>query len=91
MTAQEVYQQYRSWLGDGEAVAFSDFLQHPFANVDTFEDERSLVNRLFYLVPSFRGGSLRCFVFFAENEFYKGAQGDLYLAKSSYHPGKLAG
>ena len=57
----------------------------PFANQDVFEDENHLMNRLFYLVPDFSSGKLRCFFYFEDNLFAKGLDGDMTLLKSSCH------
>lgn len=54
-------------------------------NIDVFEDERSLRNRLFYLVPDTSSGELRCFFYFEENLFAKEANGDSILKESSLH------
>lgn len=85
MTQHEIYNAYLQWLGGCQANVFSDLFQTPFAHFDIFEDEERLVNRLFYIVPTFLDDCLRCFVFFEENEFQKDQQGDLILIHSSWH------
>ena len=57
----------------------------PSANQDVFEDESSLRNRLFYLVPDTSSGVLRCFFYFEDNLFAKEPNGDLILLESSLH------
>lgn len=57
----------------------------PFANLDVFEDESSLRNRLFYLVLDTSSGELRCFFYFEDNLFAKESNGDLILQESSLH------
>mgnify|MGYP006965605092 CR=1 FL=1 len=50
-----------------------------------FEDESSLRNRLFYLVPDTSSEELRCFFYFEDNLFAKEPNGDLSLLESSLH------
>ena len=60
MSDFEVLQTYASWAG----TAVPDKLPGiPFANLDVFEDESNLRNRLFYLVPDTSSGELRCFFY----------------------------
>lgn len=58
----------------------------PFANLDVFEDEKQLVNHLFYLVPDTSSGELRCSFYYEKNRFAKKPNGDLILIESSSHP-----
>ena len=82
MSDLEVLQTYASWSG----TAVPDKLPGiPFADIDVFEDESSLRNRLFYLVPDTSSGELRCFFYFEDNLFAKGSNGDLILSESSLH------
>ena len=82
MSDFEVLQTYASWAG----TAVPDkFTRKPFENVDYFEDESSLRNRLFYLVPDTSSGELRCFFYFEDNLFAKETNGDLILLESSLH------
>lgn len=79
----EVLQTYASWVG----IAVPDKLPGiPFANLDVFEDDKSLRNRLFYLVPDTSSGELRYFFYFEDNLFAKKSNGDLILLASSLHP-----
>ena len=56
MSDFEVLQTYASWAG----TAVPDKLPGiPFANLDVFENESILRNRLFYLVPDTSSGELR--------------------------------
>ena len=80
MPDYDVFQAYASWAG----AAVPDKLPGiPFANLDVFEDESSLRNRLFYLVPDTSSGELRCFFYFEDNLFAKEPNGDLTLQESS--------
>lgn len=82
MSNFEVLQAYASWAG----TAVPDRLPGiPFANMDVFEDQSSLKNRLFYLVPDTSSGELRCFFYFEDNLFSKDHNGDLTLQESSLH------
>ena len=80
MSDFEVLQTYASWAG----AAVPDKLPGiPFANLDVFEDDKSLKNRLFYLVPDTSSGELRCFFYLEDNLFAKDINGDLTLQESS--------
>ena len=82
MSDFEVLQTYASWAG----TAVPDkLLGIPFAGLDVFEDERSLRNQLFYLVPDTSSGELRCFFYLEDNLFAKELNGDLLLLESSLH------
>ncbi len=82
MSDFEVLQTYASWAG----TAVPDKLPGiPFATMDVFEDETSLKNRLFYLVPDISSGRLRCFFYLEDNLFAKDSNGDLTLQESSLH------
>ena len=54
----------------------------PLGDFDVSEDENTLINRLYYAVPSFEGGRFRCSFFFEENTFRKETNGDLTLIRS---------
>lgn len=80
MSDFEVLQTYASWAG----TAVPDKLPGiPFANLVVFEDESSLRNRLFYLVPDTSSEELRCFFYLEDNLFAKEPNGDLLLLESS--------
>ena len=56
----------------------------PLGNFDVSEDENTLINRLYYAVPSFEGGQFQCSFFFEENTFRKETNGDLTLIRSEF-------
>lgn len=85
MTVSQIYSAYLLWLGDDPPRPFQNIFDFPVADCDVFEDEHSMINRLFFLIPHTRGGSLRCFSFFEENAFSKDSRGDLTLLHSSFH------
>lgn len=72
-----------SWAGTAVPGKLPGIL---LANLDIFEDESSLRNRLFYLVPDTSSGELRYFFYFEDNLFAKKSNGDLILLESSLHP-----
>ena len=73
MSDFEVLQAYASWAG----IAMPDKLPGiPSANLDVFEDESSLRNRLFYLVPDTSARELRCSFYFEDNLFAKESNGE---------------
>ena len=55
----------------------------PLGDHDVYEDENTLVNRLYYAVPSFEGGKFHCSFFFEENTFRKEEDGELTLLAST--------
>ncbi|WP_217959994.1 hypothetical protein [Acutalibacter muris] len=85
MTAEQVYSAYLLWLGETPPKLLQQIFDFPAANCDIFEDEHSVVNRLFFLIPHTIDGELRCFSFFEENTFSKDDWGDLSLVRSSLH------
>ena len=56
----------------------------PLGDHDVYEDENTLVNHLYYAVPSFEGGKFHCSFFFEENTFRKEKNGELTLVRSEY-------
>lgn len=56
----------------------------PLGDHDVYEDEDTLVNRLYYAVPSFDKGKFHCSFFFEENTFRKEENGELTLVRSEY-------
>ena len=55
----------------------------PLGDHDVYEDEDTLVNRLYYAVPSFEGGKFHCAFFYEENTFRKEENGELTLLAST--------
>lgn len=55
----------------------------PLGDHDVYEDETTLVNRLYYAVPSFEDGKFHCSFFFEENTFRKEENGELTLLTST--------
>ena len=55
----------------------------PLGDHDVYEDETTLVNRLYYAVPSFDKGKFHCSFFFEENTFRKEENGELTLLVST--------
>ena len=54
----------------------------PLGDFDVSEDENTLINRLYYAMPTFESGRFRCSFFFEENTFRKEVNGDLTLIRS---------
>lgn len=84
MTSDEMMEYHRQWLQENRAGG-SDTSSRPFANIDLWEDERMVLNRLFYLVHSLSQAGLRYYIYYAENTFAKDANDDLVLISSTYH------
>lgn len=55
----------------------------PLGDHDVYEDEDTLVNRLYYAVPSFEEGKFHCAFFYEENTFRKEENGELTLLAST--------
>lgn len=84
MNFPQIIDSYFEWLGhDLDSFSVPDPI--PIANSDIFEDDFSVVNRLFFLIPHVSSGSLRLFIFFEDNSFVKDEFGDLFLSSSSFH------
>ena len=82
MSNFEVLQAYVFW----SATAVLDQLPGiPFADLDVFENESNLKNRLFCLIPDTSFGELRYFFYFEGNLFTKEANGDLIFLESPPH------
>lgn len=82
MTQEEIYDGDIEWRGKesrrrerGKAIA----------DWDIYEDERYVINRLYYIDAKRKGESLELCLFFEENRFEKEASGDLVLAETRYH------
>ena len=54
----------------------------PLGDFDVSEDENTLINRLYYAMPSFEDRQFRYSFFFEENTFRKETNGDLTLVRS---------
>lgn len=85
MTNSQLYSAYLLWLGGRTPKPPQQIFDFPVANCNIFEDERSVVNRIFFLIPHVSDGQLRCFSFFEDNTFSKNDLGDLTLIRSSLH------
>ena len=85
MSAAELYRAYLLWLRGGAPRGPRRLFDFPAGDRDVFENERFVVNRLFFLIPHDFGGKMRCFFFFEENVFRKDRRGDLTLVRSSLH------
>lgn len=82
MTRNEVLQKLAQWTGR----PFSDVrLPTAVANLDLFEDERSLINRLYYLAVRPGLGDLEFLIFHSDNTFAKDVRGDLVLLTTDYN------
>lgn len=54
----------------------------PLGDYNVREDDITLVNRLYYAIPSFENGCFRCSCYYEENTFRKESNGDLTLVDS---------
>ena len=71
--------------GAGTAQGRSFFSPaYPIGNFDVAENAEVVVNRLYYAVPRFAKGHLRCFFYYEENIFRKDKTGSLSLVCSQY-------
>lgn len=85
MTKDELFNAYHSWLGGPAPLPGKELPAIPIAGLDVFEDDRQLVNHLFFLVPDTSSQQLRCFFYFEENTFSKDSAGDLVLEDYTLH------
>lgn len=82
LSESELLNAYLAWSNNPDSPVPDPI---PLANLDIFEDDSHVVNRLFFLIPDISSGSLRCFFFFEENLFSKNTSGDLTLLRSFFH------
>lgn len=71
MTKEEVYQYYLQWKRGEKTWTMNEILNTPITNVNIFENEQMLTNRLFYVVTDFYENKLRVLIFYEENVFLK--------------------
>lgn len=83
MTESQLVELCARWSGTVDPP--SGLLRHPIGDFDIFEDDSRLINRLYFVVPSFAGNHFRCLIFFQENTFRKDRRGDLALIHTEYH------
>lgn len=83
MTLNQLFQLYSNLNHGSPPLSSQALFSFPSINFDIYEDERSVVNRLFYILPLPATSSL--FIFFEDNSFIKNPSGDLLLVNSSLH------
>ena len=64
MTKEEVYQYYLQWKRGEKTWTMNEILNTPITNVNIFENEQMLTNRLFYVVTDFYENKLRVLIFY---------------------------
>lgn len=81
MTKEEVYQYYLQWKRGEKTWTMNEILNTPITNVNIFENEQMLTNRLFYVVTDFYENKLRVLIFYEENVFLKEMNDELMLVQ----------
>ncbi|MDE8728018.1 hypothetical protein [Ruminococcus bromii] len=81
MTKEEVYQYYLQWKRGEKTWTMNEILNTPITNVNIFENEQMLTNRLFYVVTDFYENKLRVLIFYEENVFLKEKNDELMLVQ----------
>ena len=66
-----MYQYYLQWKRGEKTWTMNEILNTPITNVNIFENEQMLTNRLFYVVTDFYENKLRVLIFYEENVFLK--------------------
>ena len=84
MTKSEIYEKYRKWRKESCGCYLDELFHQPIASYDMFEDDKKLVNRLYYIVPKYTTAGLDCFIFYEENIFEKKTNDDLIWIASSF-------
>lgn len=64
-----MYQYYLQWKRGEKTWTMNEILNTPITNVNIFENEQMLTNRLFYVVTDFYENKLRVLIFYEENVF----------------------
>lgn len=81
MTKEEVYQYYLQWKRGEKTWTMNEILNTPITNVNIFENEQMLIDRLFYVVTDFYENKLRVLIFYEENVFLKEINDELVLVQ----------
>lgn len=81
MTLEEMYQYYLQWKRGEKTWTMNEILNTPVTNVNIFENEQMLTNRLFYVVTDFYENKLRVLIFYEENVFLKEINDELMLVQ----------
>ena len=81
MTKEEVYQYYLQWKRGKKTLTMNEILNTTITNVNIFENEQMLTNRLFYVVTDFYENKLRVLIFYEENVFLKEINDELMLVQ----------
>lgn len=76
-----MYQYYLQWKRGEKTWTMNEILNTPITNVNIFENERMLTNRLFYVVTDFYENKLRVLIFYEENVFLKEINDELMLVQ----------
>ena len=76
-----MYQYYLQWKRGEKTWTMNEILNTPITNVNIFENEQMLTNRLFYVVTDFYENKLRVLIFYEENVFLKGKNDELMLVQ----------
>ena len=83
MTKEELYRNYLAWHKGAEQMSVEELFQRPAANRDVFEDDKTVINHLYYLIVERDGECTRYFLFYEINTFEKTGGGDLTLIHSA--------
>jgi hypothetical protein len=81
LTKEEVYQYYLQWKRGEKTWTMNEILNTPITNVNIFENEQMLTDRLFYVVTDFYENKLRVLIFYEENVFLKEKNDELMLVQ----------
>lgn len=76
-----MYQYYLQWKRGEKTWTMNEILNTPITNVNIFENEQMLTNRLFYVVTDFYENKLRVLIFYEENVFLKEINDELVLVQ----------
>lgn len=76
-----MYQYYLQWKRGEKTWTMNEILNTPITNVNIFENEQMLIDRLFYVVTDFYENKLRVLIFYEENVFLKEINDELVLVQ----------
>lgn len=82
MTREELYQIFLAWHRGTEPIGMDGLFQNTVANKDVSEDDKTIINHLYYLLLERDGENSRYFLFYEVNTFEKTAAGELILTHS---------
>ena len=84
VTKEELYNLYLEWAGDNPVLSYNDLFGFPITNIDVYEDEKIVINHMYYLIVRAEPNDSKHFLFYEANTFAKDVNGDLSLCRTLF-------